>query len=320
MDSLATEVPPGAPSASVPAGPAEAANKDSAAPEIIPPGDRESVSLTLPDRPLFILRPTRGWVRLNLHELWVYRELLFFLTLRDVKVRYKQTILGAAWTIIQPLAAMLVFTLFFSKLMGVPSDGIPYPLFAFAGLVPWMFFSKALASSVSSLVGSTNLITKVYFPRLIIPLAAVLAGLVDFAVAFVFLLGLVLYYGLPLTSHLLLVPFLVLLTTLLALGFGIGLSALNARYRDVGAIVPFVIQIGMFATPIIYPSSLVPGRWRWLLAANPLSGIIEGFRSSLFARDIDWLSLGISAATTFGLLLASAYTFRRMEKSFADVV
>ncbi|MBV9126353.1 MAG: ABC transporter permease, partial [Planctomycetes bacterium] len=212
----------------------------------------------LPDRPLYIHEPTGTGVRLNLRELWVYRELLFFLMVRDIKLRYKQTILGAAWTVLQPLATMVLFTLIFSKLMGVHSDGVPYPLFAFAGLVPWLFFSKALASSVNSLVGSTNLITKVYFPRMIIPLAAVAAGLVDLAVAFVFLLGLVLCYGLPLTSHLLLVPFLVLWITLLALAAGVGLSALNARYRDIGALLPFVLQVGMFATPIIYPADLVP--------------------------------------------------------------
>jgi lipopolysaccharide transport system permease protein len=250
----------------------------------------------------------------------VYRELLWFLTLRDVKVRYKQTLLGAAWTVVQPLGTMLVFTLLFSRLLGVPSDGVPYSLFAFAGLVPWLFFSKGLTSSVNSLVGSTNLITKVYFPRLIIPLAAVAAGLVDLGVALVFLLGLVVWYGVALTGQLLLVPLLVVQVALLALGVGIGLSALNARYRDVGALLPFGLQVGMFATPIIYPASLVPERWRWVLAVNPLTGIIEGFRSSLFGREVDWGLLGLSAGVTCALLLASAYTFRRMEATFADVL
>jgi lipopolysaccharide transport system permease protein len=272
----------------------------------------------MPEQPIFVLRPTKGWVRLNLRELWMYRELLFFLALRDIKVRYKQTLLGVAWTVIQPLATMVVFTLVFSRLIGVPSDDVPYPLFAFTGLLPWLFFSKALAHSVTSLVTSAHLITKVYFPRILIPLAAVAAGLVDFAVGSVFLFGLVVYYGMPLTAGWLLIPPLLALTTLLALGLGLGLATLNAKYRDVGALLPFAIQIGMLVTPIIYPASLVPAQWRWLLTMNPLTGIIEGFRSALFGREFDWASLGLSAGVTLAILLGAAYTFRRTEKGFAD--
>jgi lipopolysaccharide transport system permease protein len=265
-----------------------------------------------------VLRPTKGWASLDLRELWVYRELLIFLALRDIKVRYKQTLLGVAWTVIQPLASIVVFTLVFSRLIGVPSDDVPYPLFAFAGLLPWLFFSKALANCATSLVTSANLITKVYFPRILIPLAAVAAGLVDFVVGLVFLLGLVVYYGLPLTTGLLLIPPLLGLTAFLALGLGLGLATLNARYRDVGAVLPFAIQIGMFVTPIVYPASLVPAQWQWLLTLNPLTGIVEGFRSALFGRVFDWASLGLSSGITLAILLVGAYTFRRAEKGFAD--
>jgi lipopolysaccharide transport system permease protein len=293
------------------------------------PPDDGAAPRPLPDKPLFTLRPRRGWVRLNVRELWAYRELLFFLTLRDIQVRYKQTLLGAAWAIIQPLATMLLFWLFFGKLAGMPSDGIDYPLFAFAGLLPWTFFANALTTSGNSLVGSSNLVTKVYFPRMIIPGAAVLAGLVDFAIAFVVLGGLLLIYacygllgydGPPFHWQVLLLPYLILLLALLATGVGMGLSALNVQYRDVRYALPFLIQLWMFATPIIYPTSIVPLRWRWVLALNPLTGIVEGFRSTLFARPIDWSALALSTAVTVGVFLFAAYYFRRMEARFADVV
>jgi lipopolysaccharide transport system permease protein len=281
-------------------------------------GDR--LAHELPDWPVVSIRPSRKWAALNLGDLWAYRELLYFLTWRDVKVRYKQTVLGAAWAIIQPLFTMLIFTLFFGRFAGVPSDGVPYPLFAYAGLLPWIFFSNAVTNSGNSLVGSANLITKVYFPRMIIPGAAVAAGLVDFAIAFGILIVLMIYYRIAFTWSLLMLPALVLLTALLALGVGMWLSALNVKYRDIRYALPFAIQLWLFASPIIYPLTIVPARWKWLLHLNPLTGIIEGYRASLFNRDFDWMALGLSAVITLGLLAYAAYTFRRMEKSFADIV
>ena len=280
-----------------------------------------SVSASSPIQPLIKIRPSKGWVALQLGDLWVYRELLYFLTWRDIKVRYKQTILGATWAIIQPLFTMLLFTLFFGKLGHIPSDGVPYPIFAYAGLLPWTFFSNAVTNSGNSLVGSANLITKVYFPRMIIPGAAVGAGLVDFAIAFVILIALMIYYHVALTWNLLALPLLLALTTLLALGVGMWASALNVKYRDIRYALPFLVQLWMFFSPVIYPVSLMPQKWRWILWLNPLSGIIEGFRSSLFGvNPFDWTSLGISIAVTLGILVYSAYSFRRMERVFADIV
>lgn len=274
----------------------------------------------LPDKPLIRIRPSRKWVALNLGDLWAYRELLFFLTWRDVKVRYKQTLLGAAWAVIQPLLTTIIFTLFFGRLAGIPSDGIPYLLFAYAGLLPWTFFSNALTNSGNSLVGSANLITKVYFPRMIIPGAAVAAGLVDLAIAFLILIALMIYYGAGAGWGVLMLPLLVALTALLALGVGLWMSALNVKYRDIRHALPFLVQVWMFASPIIYPSSMLPEKWRWLIALNPLTGIIEGYRAALFGRAFDWKAIGLSTAVTLALLVYSAYTFRRMEKSFADIV
>lgn len=272
------------------------------------------------EQQLVRIRPSKGWVALNLKDLWVYRELLYFLTWRDITVRYRQTVLGASWAIIQPLFTMLLFTLFFGKLAGIPSDGIPYPIFAYAGLLPWTFFSNAVTGSGNSLVGSAHLITKVYFPRMIIPAAAVTAGLVDFSIALVILIALMLYYGVAVTWSLAMFPFLLALTTLLALGFGMWISAMNVKYRDIRHALPFLMQLWLFASPIIYPSSLMPEKWRWVLRLNPLTGIIEGFRSSLFGRPFDWTALGLSTVMTFGVLVYSAYNFRRMERVFADIV
>jgi len=280
-----------------------------------------SVSASSPIQPLIKIRPSKGWVALQLRDLWVYRELFYFLTWRDIKVRYKQTVLGALWAIIQPLFTMLLFTLFFGKLGHIPSDGVPYPIFAYAGLLPWTFFSNAVTNSSNSLVGSANLITKVYFPRMIIPGAAVLAGLVDLAIAFIILVGLMFYYRVALSWSLLAVPLLVVLTSLLAIGVGMWASALNVKYRDIRYALPFLIQLWMFFSPVIYPVSLMPQKWRWILWLNPLSGIIEGFRSSLFGvNQFDWTALGISIAMTLGILVYSAYSFRRMERVFADIV
>jgi lipopolysaccharide transport system permease protein len=287
----------------------------------IPPGSANGfVHPPLPDKPLITIEPSRGWVALNLRDLWAYRELLYFLTWRDVKVRYKQTVLGAAWAVIQPLFTMLVFWLFFGQLAGMPSDGIPYPLFALAGLLPWTFFANAVTSSGNSLVGSANLITKVYFPRMIIPGAAVLAGLVDLAIAFCVLAALLVWNGPAPTAAVLLLPYLVVLLALLATGVGMWMSALNVKYRDVRYALPFLIQLWMFATPIIYPATIVPEPWRWGLALNPLTGIVEGFRSALFARPIDWTALGLSTGITTLMLVYAAYGFRRMESRFADVI
>jgi lipopolysaccharide transport system permease protein len=274
----------------------------------------------LPDEPLVVIQPSRRWVALNLRDLWTYRDLLYFLTWRDVKVRYKQTALGAAWAIIQPLFTMLIFWLFFGRLAGMPSDGIPYPLFALAGLIPWTFFANAVTNSGNSLVGSANLITKVYFPRMIIPFAAVGAGLVDLAISFGLLALAMLWFRVAPSAGILLLPLLVLLLMLLATGVGMFMSALNVKYRDIRYALPFCIQLWMFATPIIYPLSIVPAKWRWVMALNPITGIIDGFRAALFQRAFDWQSLLVSTLVILAVLVYSAFHFRRMEKTFADVV
>lgn len=274
----------------------------------------------LPAHPIAVIEPKKGWVGLNLRDLWHYRDLLYILTERDIKVRYKQTALGALWAILQPLLTMLIFSLFFGKLAGMPSDGVPYPLFVYAGILPWIFFSNALTKSGNSLVSNSNLITKVYFPRMIIPVATVAAGLLDFLIAFGFLIILMIYYGVGFSINLLMIPVLTVLTALLAIGVGMYTSAVNVKYRDVGQILPFLVQLWMFATPIIYPASLIPEKYRWILAINPLAGLIEGYRASFFGRPFDWLSLAISALITFGILFYAAYSFRKLERGFADVI
>jgi len=287
-----------------------------ASPELEP----QRPQFQLPEEPLVVIEPSKSWVALNLRDLWAYRELLYFLTWRDVKVRYKQTVLGAAWAIIQPLFTMIIFALLFGRLAGIKSDGIPYPLFAYAGLLPWTFFSNAVTNSGNSLVGSSSLITKIYFPRIIIPTAAVAAGLVDFALAFLVLLPLMFYYRVSLTTNILLLPVVVILITLLALAVGMWMSALNVKYRDIRYALPFVIQLLMFVSPIIYPTSMLGGKLRVLVTLNPLTGIIENFRASLLGRQPNFSALAISAVITLALFLYSAYSFRRMEKTFADLV
>lgn len=279
-----------------------------------------AVRYQIPDKPVVVIQPSKSWVALNLRDLWHYRDLLYILTKRDVQVRYKQTLLGAAWAIIQPLFTMLIFSLLFGRLASMPSDGIPYPIFAFAGLLPWTFFSNAVTNSGNSLVGNSNLVTKVYFPRMVIPMASVASGLIDFAVAFGLLILLMLYYGVGFSINLIMVPVLILLTALLAIGIGMWMSALNVKYRDIRYALPFLIQLGMFASPIIYPLSFVPEKWRWLLLLNPLAGQIEGYRAAFFGTPFNWLALAISAVMTFAVLVYSAYNFRRMEKSFADII
>jgi lipopolysaccharide transport system permease protein len=271
----------------------------------------------LPDKPLVVVAARKSWLSVNLRDLWNYRELLYFITWRDVKVRYKQTLLGAAWALLQPLLLMLIFTFFFARLAGIDSGKVPYPLFAYAGLLPWTFFANAVANGGNSLVGSTNLITKVYFPRMFIPAAAVAAGLVDLAIAFGLLVVLMIYYGVGVSWSLALLPFFVVLATLLALGVGMLMSAFNVKYRDIRYALPFMIQVWMFASPVIYP---VPDKWRWLLSLNPMTGIIEGFRAALFGQPLNGLAVGLSAAITLVLLVCSALVFTRMEKSFADVI
>jgi len=277
-------------------------------------------SFRLPSEPLVVIQPSKRWNLLSFKDIWAYRELLFFLTWRDVKVRYKQTALGAAWAILQPLFMMVIFTIFFGRLAGVQSAGIPYPVFALAALVPWTFFSNSITASGNSLVGSANLITKVYFPRLIVPAAAMLAGLVDFALAFGLLCLLMLYYRVALTVQVLFLPVLVLLTALFALGVGTWMSAVNVKYRDVRFALPFVIQLWLFVSSVILPSSSVPEKWRWLLLLNPMSAIIEGYRSALFGLPFDWPALGIASVLTAFVLVYSIYSFSRVERSFADII
>lgn len=271
--------------------------------------------------PVQRIEPSRGWVSLRLRELWEYRELLYFLTWRDIKVRYKQTALGAAWAIIQPFFTMVVFSLFFGKLAKIPSDGIPYPIFSYAALVPWTFFANGLSQSANSLVGSANLIKKVYFPRLTIPISTVLSGVVDFLLAFAVLLGMMLYYGIVPTLHALWLPLFLLLALMTALGVGLWLSAMNVQFRDVRYIVPFLTQFWMFATPIAYPSSLLSPTWRVVYGLNPMVGVVEGFRWALLGKGTaPGPMIAVSALAALVILITGAYYFRRMEKTFADVV
>ena len=268
-----------------------------------------------------IIAPSKGWVSLKLGEIWAYRELLYFLVWRDVKVRYKQTALGVAWAVVQPLLTMLVFSLFFGRLAKVPSDGIPYPIFSFTALVPFTFFSTGLTQSSNSLVGSANLVQKVYFPRLVIPLATILAGLVDFAIALLVLAVLMAWYHLAPTWNVVWLPAFILLALAASLAVGLWLSALNVAYRDVRFLVPFLAQLWMYATPVAYPSSLLHEPWRTVFGLNPMAGVVEGFR---------WAILGVntrpgpmiiaSTVATIALLVSGAAYFRRMERSFADIV
>ncbi len=267
------------------------------------------------------IEPSQGWVSLRLKELWDYRELLYFLTWRDIKVRYKQTALGALWAIIQPFMTMVVFSLFFGKLAKIPSNGVPYPIFSYTALVPWTFFANGLGQSANSLVGNANLIKKVYFPRLIVPISTVLSGVIDFALAFVVLLGMMLYYGIVPTINILWLPFFLLLALVTSLGVGLWFCALNVQFRDVRYVIPFVTQFWMFATPIAYPSSLLESKWRTLYGLNPMVGVVEGFRWALLGtKNTQGASLIVSSVASVVILISGAYYFRRMEKNFADVV
>ena len=270
---------------------------------------------------IILIEPTQGWVSLKLHELWEYRELLYFLVWRDVKVRYKQTVLGTAWAILQPFFTMVVFSLFFGKLAKMPSDGIPYPLFSYAALVPWTFFANGLNQASNSLVGSAHLITKVYFPRLAVPISSVISGIIDFVLAFMVLLGIMAYYGVFPTLNVIWLPFLLLLALITALGVGMWFSALNVQFRDVRYVLPFLTQAWLFATPIVYPSSLLSEPWRTLYGINPMVGVVEGFRWALLgAQTAPGPMIIVSSLAAVTILVGGAFYFRKMEKTFADVV
>jgi lipopolysaccharide transport system permease protein len=269
---------------------------------------------------VLVLRPSTGWAPLQLRDLWDYRELLYFLTWRDIKVRYKQTALGAAWAVIQPFFTMVVFSVFFGRLAKLPSEGIPYPVFTYCALVPWTYFATALTQSSNSLVDQARLITKVYFPRLLVPAAAVVGGLVDLGISFLVLLAMLLYYGIVPGPAVLLLPLFALLAALTALATGLWLSALNVQYRDVRYTIPFLVQFWLFVTPVAYTATLVPERWRPLYALNPMTGVVEGFRWALLGRrDAPGAMLIVSVASVLLLLIGGLFYFRRMERRFADV-
>lgn len=269
---------------------------------------------------VFVIQPFRGWINLDLRNLWAYRELLYFLVWRDIKVRYKQTALGAAWAVLQPLLTMLVFSVFFGRLAKIPSDGVPYPVFAYTALLPWQLFAYSLTESANSLVGNQNLIKKVYFPRLVVPLASVLAGLLDFAIAFVVLLGLLFYYGIVPTARVAVLPLFLFLAVLTALAVGLWLSALNVEYRDVRYTIPFLTQFWLFVTPVAYPSSLVPEQWRAWYGLNPMAGVVDGFRWALLGKsDSPGALLWVSVGAVVLLLVGGLIYFRRMESTFADI-
>ena len=274
----------------------------------------------LPDKPLILIESEDAGVRFAFADLWAYRELLYFLTWRDIKVRYKQTLLGASWAIIQPLATMLLFTLVFQRLAGLDTGRIPYPLFAYTGLLVWTFFSNAITNGTNSLINNTNLITKVYFPRSFIPAAAVAAGVVDLFIAGFILVGLLVYYGVAPNVSIVFLPLFLLLAVMLAWGVGMLISALTVKYRDLRHALPFMIQFWMFASPVIYPANRVPGRWRYLIAFNPLTGIIEGFRAALLGGTFDHTATLLAIVVTVFMLAFSFYLFRRIEETFADVI
>ena len=279
-------------------------------------------ALTIPSNlPRTRREASKGWAWPKFRELWEYRELLFFFVWRDIKVRYKQTVLGAAWAIIQPFFTMVIFSLFFGRLAQVPSDGLPYPIFSYAALVPWTFFATALTQASNSLVLSANMVKKIYFPRLTLPIATVLAGVIDFALAFVVLLAMMFYYGLPLTINMLWLPLFLLLALVTSLGVSLWLSAMNVQFRDVHYTIPFLTQAWLFATPIAYPSSLLSEPWRTLYGLNPMAGVVEGFRWALLGTDTAPGPMTmVSAVVALILFVGGALYFQRMEQSFADVL
>lgn len=269
---------------------------------------------------VFIIKPLHGWVPINLRELWAYRELLYFLVWRELKVRYKQTILGVAWAVIQPFMMMVVFTLFFGKFIKVPHQGIPYPLFTYAALLPWILFAEGLSRSTNSLIQGSQLITKVYFPRLIMPLSGIISPLVDFAFSFLIFIGMMFYFGFTPTAKILLLPVFLVLTLITALAVGLWLSAINVQYRDVHYIIPFLIQFWFFASPVVYSTASLPRSWHWIYGLNPMVGVIEGFRWALLGAEPPQSLMIVSIIIILALLISGAFYFRRMEKIFADVV
>ncbi|MCA2001025.1 MAG: ABC transporter permease [Chloroflexi bacterium] len=271
-------------------------------------------------KPFVVIEPQSGWVSLELNDLWRYRDLLFLLTWRDIKVRYKQTALGAAWAVLQPLLTMLIFSLIFGQLAKLPSDGVPYPIFTFTALLPWQLFAFALTNSSQSLVGSQNLVSKVYFPRLIIPLASVFPSLADFAVSFVVLIGMMVWYQIPLTARVLALPLFLLLAVASALAVGLWLSALNVEYRDIRYVVPFLTLFWQYATPVAYSASLIPEKWRLLYGLNPMTGVVEGFRWALLGSGRMDGMIWVSAVIILLILAGGLAYFRRMESTFADVI
>jgi lipopolysaccharide transport system permease protein len=267
------------------------------------------------------IQPSTGWTSLKLGEAWDFRELMLFLIWRDIKVRYKQTVLGAAWAILQPFLTMVVFSLFFGRLAGIPSEGVPYPIFSYAALVPWAFFANGSNQAANSMVGSANLIKKVYFPRLIVPVAAVMAGLVDFSLAFVVLLGMMIFYGIYPTARVVWLPLFLLLALVTTLAVGLWLSAMNVQFRDVRYAVPFLVQLWLFVTPVAYPSSLLSEPWRTLYGLNPMAGVVEGFRWALLGTEAASITMVLlSALVSISLLVSGTFYFKRMERTFADVV
>lgn len=270
--------------------------------------------------PLVVVQPQKGWMRVDFGALWQYRELLYFLVWRDIKVRYKQTAIGAAWAICQPLLTMLIFTVIFGRFAKIPSDNVPYPIFAFAGLLPWTYFSQSITRSGASVVSEANLIRKIYFPRLVIPISAAVAPLVDFALSFAIFGVMMLYYRVVPGWSVVTLPVFLCLAVVAALGVSLWLSALNVRYRDIGHAIPFLVQFWMYASPIVYPIGLIPERWRPLYSLNPVVGVIEGFRWGLIGKPLYVPSIAIGGAVALVLLLSGLIFFKRMERTFADIV
>jgi len=280
-----------------------------------------------PEPPLLVIRPSKGWTALNLADLWRYRELVYFMTWRDLKVRYKQTVLGISWAVLEPLLTMVVFSIFFGELAKVPSDNIPYPVFSFVGLLPWGLFAKALNTASRSLVSHQNMVTKIYFPRLIMPLSSVMAGVVDFLIGCLVLVGIMAYYGLTgqmqvaLTPALLTLPLFLLLTLVTALGAALWLSALYVQYRDVGYVIPFLSEFWRILSPVVYSTTLIPENWQVLYALNPMVGVLNGFRWAILGTPTGPnADMFISVGVAFLLLLSGLFYFRRMEKTFADTI
>ncbi|MEE9188494.1 MAG: ABC transporter permease [Anaerolineales bacterium] len=273
------------------------------------------------DEEIIFIKPTKGWGSLNLRELWLYRELIYFLTWRDLKVRYKQTVLGAGWAILQPVLSMIVFSIFFGSLLNVPSEGVPYPIFSYAALLPWGVFAKALNDTGRSLVSNRAMLTKIYFPRMVIPLASVFSSLADFLIAFIVMLGLMLYYRIAPTSNIWTLPLFLLLSVITALGVGLWLSAMNVLYRDIGYMIPYITQLWFYLTPIVYSSSEVPEEWRIFYALNPMVGVVEGFRWALLGTaDAPDAIIAVSATISLVIFISGMFYFRRMERTFADMV